>query len=372
MTIPTYDCVVVGAGPTGSNAAYTVAQKGFDVLLVERDPSPGWGSACGGGIGYFLKDLYGIPDDVAGRPISSVQIVLHNRKKLYHSPKPLFTSVKRPQFDGWFADRAVKAGATLAVLHKAVDYDPYNRVLTCIDRRTGETVLIKAKLFIFADGPRTLAWKTCGIGLPPTAPLHMGISMELSLKNAPHDKYEFIFDEVKLPYGYFWVFPRDHSLNVGVGGPAEQLKGNIGELLRNWIASRPDLRDLKSERTRSGFIPAYLTGKLHCEGTLVAGDAAGFVNPITGGGIWLGLKSAEAAGETAVLALHKNRTDAHFLSRYSRRIKFGRMYVPIKALDLTVRSSQYYLKRTGRPLLSFFFHLYCEIFFRLLKVIKDL
>ncbi|MCZ7585691.1 MAG: hypothetical protein M5R36_21480 [Deltaproteobacteria bacterium] len=51
-----------------------------------------------------------------------------------------------------------------------------------------------------------------------------------------------------------------------------------------------------------------MTDKLHGEGVLVVGDSGGFVNPITGGGIFLGMKSAEAAAKTACEGLHMNRT----------------------------------------------------------------
>ncbi|MBZ0271779.1 geranylgeranyl reductase family protein [bacterium] len=372
MKTSTYDCVVVGAGPAGGNAAYEVAREGWKTLLVERDHSPGWFNACGGGIGYFLQELYGFPNDIAGRSINKIEIVLHNKRKLYESDKPLFSSIQRPKFDKWFAERAVKAGATLKVNTKALDYDPYTKTLSCLDRESGEKVNYSGKIFIFADGPRTIAWRACRVGLPPTAPMHFGVAMELTLPDAPHDKYEFIFDEIKLPYGYFWVFPRENALNVGVGGPARQLQGNIGRLLNQWINTRDDLRELKSERTTSGLIPAYLTDKLHGEGVLAIGDAGGFVNPITGGGIFLGLKSAEVAAHTAVEALQRNRFDSHFLARYSRRIKYGKMYAPVKTLDYIVQYSQRHLKRTGKPLLSEFFYLYCEAFFRLLKVVKDL
>ncbi|MCB9475448.1 MAG: NAD(P)/FAD-dependent oxidoreductase [Deltaproteobacteria bacterium] len=367
-----YDCVVVGAGPAGSNAAYNVAKEGFKTLLIERDHSPGWFNSCGGGIGYFLQELYGFPDDIAGRNIYKIDLQLWNRTKVFEANNPLFTSIQRPKFDKWFAERAVGAGAELKVSHKALDYDPYHKVLTCLNRETSEKVQFNGKLFIFADGPKTLAWQACRVGLPPTAPCHFGVAMELTLPDAPHDKYEFIFDEVRLPYGYYWVFPRENALNVGLGGPVRQLQGSIGKRLKDFINAREDLRELKSERTTSGLIPAYLTDKLHGDSVMVVGDSGGFVNPITGGGIFLGLKSAEMAAKTACEALKMGTTDSHHLARYSRRVKYSKIYPSIKTLDFLVNYSQAHLKRTGRPLLSEFFNMYSEVFFRLLQVIKDI
>ena len=367
----THDVVVVGAGPTGSNAAYRIASKGYDVLLVERDSSPGQYNSCGGGVGYFIKDLYGYPDDIAGREIGKVRLTLHNREIFFDAGKPIYTSMQRPKFDKWFADRAAGAGATLKVSHKALDYDPLKKRLTCLDRVKGETVHFDGRLFIFADGPRTLAWRCCRVGLPADKPVHIGIAYELSCPNAPQDTYEFIFDEIKLPYGYFWVFPGKDALNVGVGGPREQLNGKIGAMLDQFIDSRDDLRGLKPERISSGLIPAFLSGKLHGDGVMAVGDAGGFVNPLTGGGIFMGLKSSEAAAKTALEALNAGRFDAKFLSRYTRRMKLSKIYPSVKVLDFSVRQSQNFLKATGKPLLSEIFYWYSKLMFQLLKVIKD-
>ncbi len=367
----TYDVIVVGAGPTGSNAAYRIAAQGYSVLLVERDDRPGQYNSCGGGVGYFIKDLYGYPDEIAGREISKVKLTLHNREIAFDAGKPIYTSMQRPKFDNWFAQRAVSAGAVLKTGHKALDYDPLLRRLTCLDRHSGKKVQFDARLFIFADGPRSLAWRCCRVGLPDNKPMHIGIAYELTCPNAPHDTYEFIFDEIKLPYGYFWVFPGENALNVGVGGPKDQLRGKIGDMLKEFIDSRDDLRDLKPERITSGLIPAYLSGKLHGEGVMAIGDAGGFVNPLTGGGIFMGLKSSEAAAKTALEALRNGRTDAKFLSRYTHRIKFSKIYPSVKILDLSVRQSQNFLKATGKPLLSEIFYWYSKLMFRLLKTIKD-
>lgn len=366
-----YDVVVIGAGPAGSTAAYEIAKKGFQVLLLERDRSPGWFNSCGGGIGFFMQELFGYPDHIAGRRISKVRLRLHNRTKLFDAGKPIYTSMQRPKFDKWLAERAVCAGATLKLLHKAQDYDPYYKRLRCLNRVTGETLYFQGSLFIFADGPRTLAWRSCRVGLPADAPLHFGVVTELTLPNAPHDAYEFIFDEIKLPHGYFWVFPGEHALNVGVGGPSRQIRGIAGQMLKDFIDSREDLRDLKSERTTSGFIPTYLSGKLHGDGVMAVGDAGGFVNPLTGGGIFLGMKSAQVAAHTAVEALHADRLDGQFLARYTRRIKLSKIYPTVKGLDFAVRHSQTFLKATGKPVLSEIFYWYSEVMFRLLKVIKD-
>ena len=366
------DVIVVGAGPAGSTAAELIARAGYDVLLIERTKSPGLHNSCGGGIGYFLKDLFDLPEELVKKEIGKVRLQLGDFSKTYTSPKPLYISVLRAEFDKFLAERARSAGAELLLETKALDYDPYHKTLTCLHRPTRTQMSYAARLFIFADGARTMAWKACRVGLPHDQPAHMGMACELSAPGHDLDTYEFIFDEINLPHGYFWVFPKGETINVGVGGPFDQVGGKIHHMLNDWLATRPELKDLPRACTTSGLIPAYLSGKLHGAGVMAVGDAGGFVNPLTGGGIFLGMKSAQLAAKTAVEALQAGRDDSHFLARYTHRVKFGPIWPSVKAFDMAVRWSQRHRQRTGRPMLGYVFRAYSDLMFYLLRVIKDI
>lgn len=373
MSIETRDVIVVGAGPAGSTAATQIAKAGFDVLLLDRDKEVGAHNSCGGGIGYFLKELFDLPDEICKREVSKVKLQLGDFSKLYESDKPLYISVLRKEFDSFLAHRAAATGAELRLETKALEYDPFHKILTCLDRPTKAKVRIKANLFIFADGARSLAWKYCMVGMPHEGANLIGIARELQAPPDHNlDAYEFIFDEIKLPYGYFWVFPKDKTINVGVGGPLNQVSGKINDMLEQWLATRPELNNLPAVSITSGLIPNYLSGKLHGHGVLAVGDAGGFVNPLTGGGIFLGMKSAQVAAKTAIEALRAGRYDSHFLARYTHRIKFSPIYPSVKTFDLMVRWSQGYRQRTGKPMLGRVFKFYSDLMFHLLKVIKDI
>jgi digeranylgeranylglycerophospholipid reductase len=366
-----WDVIVVGAGPAGSTAANEIAKAGYKTLLIEREKSPGLHNSCGGGIGYFLKDLFELPEEICKRDISKVRLDLGTKSKLYESNKPLYISVLRPEFDRFLAERAVSNGAELRLQTKALDYDPLTKTLTCMDRPSRTQVQFKGRLFIFADGPRTIAWKSCRVGLPAEKPLLVGIARELHAPGHTMDTYEFIFDEINLPYGYLWVFPKGDTINVGVGGPMEHLRGKIDHMLDDWLATRPDLKDLPVKQRTSGMIPGFLSGKLHGAGVMAVGDAGGFLNPLTGGGIFLGMKSAQLASRTAIEALQAGRDDSAFLARYTHRVKFGPIYSSVKFFDMLVKFSQNHREKTGRPMLGKIFLYYSDLMFHLLKVIKD-
>ena len=141
-----YDVIVVGAGPGGSAAALTLARKGVKVLLLERTKAPGEGNVSGGVLygdftkGYGLMDL--LPDFESEAPLE--RKVLSHEVDILSAPDQragsyrryrldgnsilaklgLFTveiatghnyTVTRSEFDPWFAQKAVAAGAELMV-----------------------------------------------------------------------------------------------------------------------------------------------------------------------------------------------------------------------------------------------------------------
>ena len=186
------------------------------------------------------------------------------------------------------------------------------------------------------------------------------------------DSYEFIFDEKNLPYGYFWVFPKEDTINIGVGGPVNQVSGKINNMLEDWLETRSELKNLKAEIVTSGLMPGNLPEKLHGAGVMAIGDAGGFLNPMTGGGILLGMKSAQYAAKVALEALAARRYDSHFLARYTHRIKFSTIYPSVKIFAFLMNWSQTYRQKHGKPVQGYIFRAYSDIMFYLLKILKDI
>jgi len=361
MSASVPDVIVVGAGPCGSTAAYEIAKAGYEVLLLERDEYPGQYNSCGGGLGNFLVKKFDLPEKILHKKIRTVQLHLGEEIKTYRAEQPIYVSIKRTEFDRFLAGRATQAGAQLRCLQKVIDYDPYHRRLKILDRPSGALWDIQGKLVIFADGATTQAWTSCRVGVDPAQAPIIGIAYELGYPDNPHEAFEFFFDEQKLAYGYYWIFPTKDTLNVGMGGPRDKLGGQAGRMLAEFIAARTDLAQLKPVRKSSGIIPGRLASQFHGEGIMVVGDAGGFVNPLTGGGIYLGMVSAQMAAREACEAFSCGRFDSPFFSRYTRRIKTSPYYAGLKVFHAMVNYSQRHLKRTGRPILGKIFKLYSDI-----------
>src|SRR6202022_4441737 len=117
-----FDAIVVGAGPAGTAAAYTMAKAGLQVVLLERGPKAGAKNVMGGILySYYLEEIVG--DGWKQAPLER-PIIEERRwimtpkayigidyKNLRNRDHPHPFSGLRARFDPWFAEQAEKAGA---------------------------------------------------------------------------------------------------------------------------------------------------------------------------------------------------------------------------------------------------------------------
>ena len=117
-----FDCIIVGAGPSGLSAGYTLAKAGLSAVIIERGDYPGAKTVMGGilyshAIGEIIPDFY--KEAPLERPITEQRVMVltddsslqlgYKTKKFAQAPYNSF-SVLRAQFDGWFAQKVDQAG----------------------------------------------------------------------------------------------------------------------------------------------------------------------------------------------------------------------------------------------------------------------
>lgn len=315
-----YDVTVIGAGPGGSAAAQVVAQGNWRVLLLERDEYPGARNVCGGGLEPQDVEIVGVDDRL-------VQKVIHRREHIFPWGMVVrqreHITVLRRELDRALAGRAVEAGATLLVRTKAQDVqvDAPGRVrVRAVNLDTGQTLEVSSRLVIFADGPRSLAHRL-NLGIP-LGPMDMAVALryELEWPDNPLDHYEVHFGAHISPWGYAWIFPKRHVLNVGLW--CLPWRGYVGPRievrLRRFIDGHPLLRGRQIVHRRGSLIPMRSARQLFAPSLLIVGDAAGLVNALTGAGIGHAVLSGRLAGQVAVQALEEKDFSASFLARYQR------------------------------------------------------
>jgi len=332
-----WDVIVIGAGPAGSTAAGLIAEAGFEVLLVEKDNEPGKGNSCAGGMALALAEKLKLDDKVIEKMISGCTLYFNTSTSGWRVKSPRFVTVYRRVFDKFLAEQAVDGGVTLLTSTRVVKVDRRNNKITVgIKNLTaGSQEKLVAKLVVFADGINTLAQKTFGIGFK-TRPgnTFLGLTYELEAGTNTRDEFEAYFDRQTVPWGCYWIFPKKDRINVGVACIRSQIRKNLRQCLDDFIESHRGLKERKKLRFTAGLIPLSMARTIVSDNCLVIGDAAGMVNPLTGGGLVFAVKSGRLAAKTCVIALKKGKYTRTTLFRYPVSFWCTRHFCWLKILHI--------------------------------------
>ncbi|MEW5984223.1 MAG: NAD(P)/FAD-dependent oxidoreductase [Acidobacteriota bacterium] len=312
-----YDVVVAGAGPAGSLAAYHLARAGYCVLLVEREHLPRY-KPCGGGV--TLKSLRELPfpiDDVVERDVCEAEIRFGADRVIRARGERVGTMVMRSAFDAGLARRAVEAGAELCegVRVRAVRRPAGGRI--AVETTAGE---FRARCVIGADGANSVVAMCCGLGQQREWGIAIEAEIDLPLGRTPEPLV--VFDFRAVPGGYAYVFPKARHSSVGVYTIRPSLP-QLRACLDAYIQGTPALRDGVVRTCVGHKVPlGRVSGPLHRDGVLLAGDAAGLGDPLWGEGIFFALRSGRIAAEVVNAAFERAGAGVvPRLSDYDTRIR---------------------------------------------------
>jgi flavin-dependent dehydrogenase len=137
----------------------------------------------------------------------------------------------------------------------------------------------------------------------------------------------YIHSRFKSVSGYGWVFPKKKHLNIGFGiiqvSKNQHQKLNILECYKDYITllKEKDLipQNLKDPPIKGGALLTHPLEKTYGNRLLLVGDAAGFINPLSGEGIYYAMASGQIAAETIAETLEKRQTTEEFLAKYQTR-----------------------------------------------------
>ncbi len=303
------DTIIIGAGPAGSAAAFHLARRGRQVMLCDRH-LPGQAKACGGGMAasvqrWFPFDLSPAVDQVI-REVRFTWALADPVRATLPGEAP-FWIVRRAVLDGFLADRAAEAGASLRFGTAVVSVERQGDLWRVVDQR-GEAW--QARSLLIADGSSSSLAARLGLG-PPRPRYASTLSLEVECPIAEPGVAAFDFGLV--PQGFCWVFPRQEGYSIGVGTfiGGEELDGDA--VLRRLLPSlglSPDAGQRRPARLRiwDGHHP------LDAPGVVVAGDAASLCDPF----LAEGLRPALMSGVQAAAALEGWLAgDSQALKRYT-------------------------------------------------------
>jgi menaquinone-9 beta-reductase len=325
MTTPTWDVLVVGAGPSGAATAHWLAEAGHRVLVVDKKQFPRE-KTCGDGLTpRAVRQLHdmGLAEPLEqflrfdGLRSIAHGVTLELRWPEHPDFPPYGYVVRRRDLDEMVAERAVKVGATLWSGAEAVAPLIEDGLVTgAAIKRDGTTEPVRAKYLVVADGANSRFGRAIGTVRDRTYPLGMAIRGYFTSPFHDEPWIESHLDlhdrEGRNLPGYGWVFPvGDGTVNVGVGllsTFAGWKEINTSSLMDAFVATAPARWDISPETScgapTGGMLPTGGSSAPSVGPTwLVVGDAAGSVNPFNGEGISVAYETGRFAARAVSDAL---------------------------------------------------------------------
>ena len=327
-----YDVVVIGAGPAGSMAALHAARCGASVLLLEKRQEIGSPVRCAEGISAeALRRFFEPMPPFVASTITGAAFYFQDGKgfKLWKSFQGGQGFIlERRIFDRFLAEEAAKAGAKIMVKTPAIGLIMEGREVKGVRvQLAGEEKEVEAKVVIAADGVESEAGRWAGIdtSLPPKEAISCAQFLLSGIDVDPSVTLYYLTPEFA-PGGYAWVFPKgEGKANVGLGVQANLAKEPALNYLVRFIDSIPALSQGSPVTLITGLVPLRPLEEIARPGIMLVGDAAGQVDPLTGGGIPLAMAAGALAGEVAAgFVQGKNSLEEYKIrweERWGKRLK---------------------------------------------------
>jgi len=362
MSKEKFDAIVVGAGPSGNAAAYTMAKAGLKVLQIERGEYPG-SKNVQGAILYSNALEQIIPDFREDAPLERHIIEqrmwmmddesfvgTHYRSDDYNKPPYNRYTIIRAQFDKWFSAKVREAGALLICETTVQELllDGEQVIGVRCDRLGGE---VYADVVVLADGVNsTLARKAGFHGELDAGNVALAVKEILFLpEDVIQQRFNIKEDEgvvIELMgkvtegmVGTGFLYTNKESLTIGVGCMLSDFKANplrtkpyeLLEKLKKHPSIAPMIEGGEMKEYCAHLIPEggfNAVPRLYGPGWLIVGDSGGFVNAAHREGSNLAMTSGRLAGETVIalkaagkepsaasLKLYKDKLDESFVMK---------------------------------------------------------
>ncbi|MDG3439213.1 FAD-dependent oxidoreductase [Nitrospirillum amazonense] len=350
-----FDAIVVGAGPSGNAAAYTMAKEGLKVLQLERGEYPG-SKNVQGAILYADALEKIIPDFREDAPLErhvieqrlwtmddTSYVGMHYRSDDFNEEKPNRYTIIRAQFDRWFSGKVREAGAVLLCETTVTELlrDPQGRVIGVRTDRDGGTAF--ADVVILGEGVNGLVGQRSGLR-PELKPDTVALAVK-EMHFLPREVIESRFnlagnEGVVIEAmgtitdgmtGTGFIYTNQESISIGIGcivsDFAESGRTPYGllEAFKRHPSVRPLLEGSECKEYAAHLIPEggyNAMPELFGDGWIVVGDAGQFVNAVHREGSNLAMTTGRIAGETVVwLKRRREMATKANLAEYQRRLE---------------------------------------------------
>lgn len=367
MTDERFDAIVVGAGPAGNAAAYTMAKAGLKVLQLERGEYPGSKNVQGAVLyAHSLEQL--IPDFRDDAPLErhiveqrlwmlddASHMGAHYRSEDFNAERPDRYTIIRAQFDKWFSRKVREAGVVLLCETTVLGLlkDAAGRVVGVRTDRAGGDVY--ADVVVLGDGVNGLVGQRAGLRhelKPDTVSLtvkemHFLPQEVIEARFNIHENEGVVIEALGTVtagmVGLGFIYTNKESISIGIGCLVSHFADSgispnaILERFKQHPSVRRLLQGSEAKEYSAHLIPEggfKAIPQLFGDGWVVVGDSGHFVNNLHREGSNLAMTTGQLAGETIAelkragrlctrdnLSEYKRRLDASFVMKDMKKYK---------------------------------------------------
>ncbi|MCD2198369.1 NAD(P)/FAD-dependent oxidoreductase [Halobacterium sp. KA-4] len=320
-----YDVVVAGAGPAGAQCARDLAQRDYDVLVLEAEPEDGFprqSNKSTAGTFASMTGAFGIPDDVVMQYTDEVVLESPNEHFVQIQPGAV---LEFAEFKQWLVAEGREHGA---------EYRFDARVNNPI-MEDGDIVGVQyagdeeayAEIVVDATGPAAPLAKKLGVCDLQRQHQAVGIEWEMEGVDVDHPDFADLSNAMMLrldhdivPGGYSWIFHTgEDTAKVGlcyIQSERYQQHGDttrsIDEHLEAWLDEDPRFENaerITDKQQHRGSAHIQMPDSFSTDNFMAIGDTVPTIDPLWGEGIHKGMESARAAAITADRCLMGTETD---------------------------------------------------------------
>ena len=333
-----YQIAVVGAGPAGSVATICCKKNDLKVVLIDKAEFPR-DKVCGDGIplktfnllqklGFNEVDLF-----QDGYKISQLKVYSPEYKTIVFGNMKADASTKsgcipRKDFDNKLFKKAADSADKVLTGHKVINIENLadKKKITLKQISNGELKEVIVNAVIAADGANSVIAKMTGLLKRDEEHYFDGLRWYYEGKKFDSAVHLF-YDKHTLP-GYVWVFPvAEDRANVGImiNKKYKESSGRtIKDIFIDVLENNTNLKEVLHgahpiDNIKGAPLPlGTLPGSRITDGIILVGDAAAFINPVTGGGIYFAVLSAMKAVDVLKKAITQADVSVHGIKEYEQ------------------------------------------------------
>ncbi len=260
------DIVIIGGGPAGLEAAKTLANSKYSVVLVDKGQK---NKICAGGISDKCFQFF--PKKITNKKFYSIKSYCENFYFKLNLENPLYILEREDLYDYYL--KKLKKSNNISILNEKVEKINEKYIST-------KNKKIKYDYLIGADGSNSLVRKYLRI---PSKRIFVALQYKTFKK---FSELEVIFNYNLFPSGYSWIFPHKNYTAIGCAANLKNSK-NLKKKFDKWLKNRKiNIKPKIESHIINTDYRGYKFGNI-----FLIGDAAGLVSPFSGEGIYPALVS---------------------------------------------------------------------------------